>query len=199
MVRKLNTFTVGAVGAVLAASLASAPAQAQQPRGDVYSEGPVDDRYRYTDNQCAGLPFKVKGRIRGYETIYNVPGSDGQAYLGDFRHRFREVWTNPANGRKAFAFARKARFRELRAEHVKGDVWAFITLLSGAPFVVENDRGRVVLANWGRLKLRQVFDTLGDGQPGAEFIRQSIISKRGNWPAWEKDFDFCAVVHRVLD
>ena len=196
MARKLCILVLGAV---LAVSLVSAPAQAQNPRGDVYSEGPVDDRYRYTDDSCKGLPFKVKGRIRGYETVYNVPGSDGQAYLGDFRHRYREVWTNPANGRKAFASAKRARIRELRAEHIKGDVWAFITLISGAPLILENDRGRVVLTEWGRIKLRIVYDTLGDGKPGAEFIRLSVISKRGNWPTFEKDFNFCKVVHRVLD
>ncbi len=196
MMRKLLVLTCGAVlaGSLLAGG---APTQAHQPHRSVYSEGPVDDTYRYTDDGCKGLPFKVKGHVRGYETIYNVPGSDGQAFLQDLRYRYREVWKNPANGRKAFVSG-KARVRETRAEHVRGDVWRFRAVISGAPLVVKNDRGRTVLAEWGSIVFDSVFDTLGDRQPGGELLKETVISKRGNWPTWEEDFDFCRLVERVL-
>ena len=196
MVRKLLVLICGVVlaGPLLAVG---APAEAQPARGDVYSDGPIDDAYKYVDQGCKRLKFQVKGHVRGHETLYNVPGSHGQAFLQDLRWRYHEVWTNPANGRKAFASG-KARVRETRAEHVKGDVWRFRAVISGAPLVVENDRGRTVLAEWGVLVFSSVFDTLGDSQPGGEFIEQTVISSRGNWPTWEEDFDFCALVERVL-
>ena len=38
------------------------------------------------------------------------------------------------------------------------------------------------------------FDTLGDSQPGGDFVSQEVLSARGNWPTWDEDFDFCALV-----
>ncbi len=41
-----------------------------------------------------------------YFINYNVPGSDGQAFLNHNWYRFRDVLTNPANGRKAYISGR---------------------------------------------------------------------------------------------
>ncbi len=196
MVRKLLILICGGIlsGSLLAVV---APAQAHQARPSVYSEGPFEDSYKDTNDECKGLPFTVKGRVRGYETLYNVPGSDGQAFQQDLRYRYREVWKNPANGRKAFVSG-NARVRETRAEHVRGDVWRFRAVISGAPFVVKNDNGRTVLAEWGWLVFDSLFDTLGDSQPGGELLKETVIRQSGNWPTWEEDFDFCHLVERVL-
>jgi hypothetical protein len=194
-----RTLLVAICGVGLAGSLLSVapPAQAAHPHGGIYSEGPADDSYRYVNDECKGLPYKVKGKVRGHEILYNVPGSGGQAFLQDLRYRYHEVWKNPANGRKVFASG-EARVHEIKAERVKGDVWRFLTVLSGAPLVVKNDRDRIVLAEWGRLVFSAVFDTLGDHQPGGDIVSQKVISSRGHWPTWEKDFDFCGFVERVL-
>ena len=189
-------------GVVLAGSLlgtvGAGPGQAQQPRGHVYSSGPYNVPYKFKDKDCKGLTFEVKGRVKGFDVIYNVPGSHGQAFLDDNRSRYREVWTNPANGRKAYVSG-KSRFREVKATHLKGDVWRFRSLTSGAPLVVKNDKGRTVLAEWGVLKLDTTYDTLGDSQPGGEVLDETVVSKRGHWPTWEPDFEFCDIVHKVLD
>jgi hypothetical protein len=196
MVHKLVVLISGAVlgGALLAVG---PPAQAHHPHGDVYSAEHFDNPYAYTDDSCDGLPFDVSGRATGYEVIYNVPESEGQAFLDDNRYQYHEVWTNPANGRKAYVSGR-AHFREVKAEHVDGDVWRFVSVTTGKPFVVKNDKGHTVLAEWGRLVLSSTFDTLGDSQPGGEPLGDEILSARGNWPTWEEDFDFCALVDRVL-
>ncbi len=198
MMRKLLVLICGAglAGSLLGA-VGPSPAQAQQPPGSVYSSGPYNFPYKFKD-KCQGLKFEVKGRSRGYETIYNVPGSGGQAFLDDNRNRYREVWTNKANGRKAYVSG-ESRFREVKATHVKGDVWRFRSLLSGAPFVVKNDKGNVVLAEWGVLVVDTTFDTLGDSQPGGEPLDDEVVSSRGNWPTWDPDFEFCDLVHKVLD
>ncbi len=195
MVRKLLVLICGVVlgGSLLAVV---APAQAQQPRGTVYSSGPYNVPYKFND-KCPGLKFEVKGRAKGYETVHNVPGSDGQAFLADNRNRYREVWTNKATGRKAYVSG-EARFREVKATHVKGDIWRFRSLTSGAPLVVKNDKGRVVLAEWGALVVDTTFDTLGDSQPGGDVLKETVVSQRGNWPTWEPDFEFCDLVNKVL-
>jgi hypothetical protein len=189
-------------GAVLAGSLlggvGASPAQALHPGGDVYRSEHYNVPYKFKDDECKGLPFKVQGRARGFEVIYNVPGSHGQAFLDDNRNRTREVWTNPANGRQAFVRG-KSRFRELEAHHVKGDIWRFRSVTSGAPFVVKNDKRRVVLAEWGALTLDTTYDTLGDSQPGGDILKDAVVRKQGHWPTWEPDFDFCDLVHKVLD
>jgi hypothetical protein len=198
MVRTLLVLVCGVslAGSVLGVAGAGA-AQAVRPRGDVYSSGPYNVPYEFKAKDCKKLPFEVKGRAKGFEVIYNVPGSDGQAFLGDNRNRYREVWTNPANGRQAHVSG-KSRFREVRAEHVEGDVWRFRSVTSGAPFVVKNDKGKVVLAEWGVLVLDSTFDTLGDSEPGGRILDETVVSQRGNWPTWERSFDFCRLVERVL-
>jgi hypothetical protein len=172
-------------------------AQAQQPRGEVYSSSPYDVPYKFKAKDCKVLHFMVKGHVKGFETIYNVPGSDGQAFLDDNRNRYHEVWTNPANGRKAHVSG-KSRFREVEATHVKGDVWRFRSFTSGAPFVVKNDRGRIAFAEWGVLEVDTTYDTQGDSQPGGDVLDETVISSRGHWPTWDPDFEFCDLVQRVL-
>ena len=196
MVRKLIAVVFGLVlvGSLLAVST---PAQAGHKKLEVYSEGPFGGPYEFTNEDCPGLPFEVKGRDRGYEVLYIVPGSDGQAFLLHERYRFREVWTNPANGKKAYVSGHH-KFREVKATHVEGNVWRFLSVLKGKPFVVKNARHKTVLAEWGKLVLSSDFDTLGDSQPGGELVSQTILKSKGNWPTWEEDFDFCALVDRVI-
>ena len=199
MVRKLIALICGAgLAGSLLGVVGASPAQARHPGGTVYNSEHYNFPYKFKEDECEGLTFQVKGRAKGFETIYNVPGSHGQAFLDDNRNRYREVWTNPANGRKAYVSG-KSRFRELKAEHIKGDIWRFRSVTSGAPLTVKNDRGNVVLAEWGALVLDTTYDTLGDGEPGGDVLKETVISKRGHWPTWNPAFDFCNIVHKVLD
>jgi hypothetical protein len=198
MVRRLLTVVIGIVLGLGLLGVGG-PAQAHHPHGDVYSSEHYDEPYEFTDSSCDGLTWVVKGRVKGHITIYNVPGSDGEAYLADDRYRFREVWINPANGRKAYVSG-NTHFREVKATHVEGTIWRFLSVTTGKPFVVKNDKGRTVLAEWGKLVVTQLFDTLGDGAPGAEPAGDpEVVKARGNWPSWEPGFDFCGMAHRVLD
>ena len=104
-------------------SLGAAPAEARQPAGDIYEKGSYNDPYEFEDDSC-GFLFEVKGRSRGFFINYNVPDSDGQAFLNHNWYRFRDVLTNPANGRKAYISGR-GYFREVGARHVEGNIWEF--------------------------------------------------------------------------
>ena len=71
--------------------------------------------------------------------------------------------------------------------------------MSGAPFVVKNDQGRVVLAEWGALVAGARRSTRSaTASRAASRLDQKVISQRGNWPTSEPDFDFCDLVQKVL-
>ena len=180
----------------LLVSLGSAPATATFPRGDIYERGTYDDPYSFVDDEC-GFAFKVKGRTTGHFITYNVPGSDGQAFLAHDWYFFREKLTNPANGKRMY-ISGTGYFREVAARHVEGNLWEFDQIDSGRPFVVRNSKGRIVLIDHGKRESTILFDTLGDSQPGGEFIKDISLKITGSFPSWEPGFDFCRMVRRLI-
>ena len=91
------------------------------------------------------------------------------------------------------------RFTERSATLVEGDIWEFDQVDRGRPFVVKNGRKKIVLADHGKVVLRQVFDTLGDGEPGGEEVDFEVVrTVRGKFPSLEPDFDFCKLAKRLV-
>ena len=86
---------------------------------------------------------------------------------------------------------------ELSAEHVKGDLWRFLTVDEGVPFAVENARHQPVLSNAGRITFRALIDTLGDHEPGGEIKNLYVIDEKGHFPTYV-GFDFCKLARRLL-
>jgi hypothetical protein len=164
--------------------------------GAVYDQGRYNDTYEFEDEEC-GIGFVGQGRNKGFFTIYVAEGSNGQAFLIDDHYSYSEVLTNPANGKKMF-ISGHGRFRELTATHVEGNVFEFIVVDVGTPFVVKDGRGRTVLKDRGKATFRQVFDTLGDSQPGGNELEFEVVSTKGRFPSLSPDFDFCALVSRLI-
>ncbi len=166
-------------------------------RGSVYERASYDDPYTYTDKEC-GFKMKIKGRAWGRSVMYNVPGSDGQAFLLDNRYHFADVVTNPRNGKKMY-ISGHGRFTEKKARHVEGDLWEFIQVDQGRPFTIKNGRHQTVLADHGKVVFRQVIDTLGDSKPGGDEVDFEVLRVvRGNFPSLKRDFDFCALAERLI-
>jgi hypothetical protein len=174
---------------------AGAPAQANGP-GSVYSDDHYDEPYSNVDPHC-GFPWKIAGHASGHRVVYNVVGSHHQAFLEHDHYRWHETWTNLDNGKKAYAHGH-GYFRELSGEHVKGDLWRFLTIDEGVPFAVANAKHQQVLSDSGRITLRALIDTLGDHQPGGEIKNLYVIDKKGHFPTYAKDFDFCHLARRLL-
>lgn len=196
MVRRLFMLILTGLLAGLLVGFLAEPA-ASNGRGSVYERTRYDDPYTYSDKGC-GFRYDVAGRSRGLSVIYNVRGSDGQAFLADNRYRFRDVLTNPRNGRTMYVSGR-GRFKERSAEHVDGDVWEFIQVDKGRPFVVKNARKKIVLADHGKAILRQEFDTLGDSKPGGKEVDFEVLRVvRGKFPSYDEDFDFCRLAKRLI-
>jgi hypothetical protein len=127
--------------------------------------------------------------------IREVPGSDGQAFIGQENFNFRNVHTNPATGAWFLVRGREL-FKEVTARHVEGDIWEFTVHEVGQPFVIEDSNGNVVLRDRGRISIRAVFDTLGDGQPGGILLEEEITGVRGPHPGL--DADFCAIATELI-
>ncbi len=97
MIRRLLVLLVSIALLVFVA----APAEAHSDRGSVYERDRYNDPYSFVDRDC-DFPIRIKGRTWGRFVIYNVKGSDGQAFLIDDRYHFREMLKNPRNGKKMF-------------------------------------------------------------------------------------------------
>lgn len=169
----------------------SAPAQAHaQPvehlHGEVSNSGSSDD---------CGFTIESDFTAEFHVLLREVRESDGQAYLGHENFRFEEVLTNPATG-EWFVIHGVSLFKELSGRQIEGDVWEFTVHEVGLPFVVEDSDGNVVLRDRGRISLRAVFDTLGDGQPGGILLEEEITGVRGPHPAI--DVDFCALATDLI-
>ena len=96
---------------------------------------------------------------------------------------YREVWTNPDTG-QWFVIRGHGLFREIRATQVEGTVYEFVAVEAGQPFVIEDAEGNVIVRDRGVIRHTILFDTLGDGQPGGEFIERDGSSwSTGRTPA----------------
>ena len=172
-----------------------APAQATEA-GSVFSNEHYDEPYSVVDPHC-GFPWKIAGHASGHRVIYNVPGSHHQAFLEHDHYRWHETWTNLDTGKKAYAHGH-GYFRELSAEHVKGDLWRFLTVDEGVPFAVENARHQPVLSDSGRITFQALVDTLGDHDPlSGEVKKLHAIAVVGHFPTYI-GYDYCKIARRLL-
>lgn len=172
------------------------PAQANGPT-TVHDQGYYNQPYSFRFDQCA-VKAEVKGHTRGHFKNYNVAGSHGQAFLAHNWYRFREVWTNPANGRKAYVNGH-GYFREVSATHVRGDLWSFLSVETGVPFHLRASKGgRTLLTDHGRIVKRTLFDTQGDHSPGGEIVREKVLQVQGDFPLSSGRVGICQVVRRAV-
>lgn len=130
----------------------------------------------FTSTDC-GLDVSVDVEFSGVLTIRTVKDSGGQAFLAHNNYETIETITNPANGQQLVIQANGV-FSEQRAEHIEGNIWAFEFLDAGT-FTLSDPEGNRLLRDRGVVKIRQVLDTLGDGQPGGEILSEVLLSIAG--------------------
>ncbi len=136
---------------------------------------------RWTDNgtesfsDCGIDQIDVVRTAHGTFSARQIKSSGGQAWLGHNNYFSFEVFTNPDNGR-SFAIRSKGNFREVRGTQVEGDIWRFEWKDSGATFALYDGDGNLVWRDRGTVSGVDVFDTLGDGQVGGEYISSDITA-----------------------
>ena len=124
--------------------------------------------------------------------------SGGQAFFQLTHFEYRDVFTNPLNGRSLSAEGISIS-NELTATQVAGNVYEFRTIEAGQPFVVRDGAGNVVLRDRGVIRHRLLFDTLGDGTPGGITLDDEIVGIGGPHPGFDQtEEEFCAMVTSLI-
>jgi hypothetical protein len=142
----------------------------------------------FSDTIC-GLGVTIDVEFSGVLVIRTVKDSDGQAFLAHNNYATVETITNPATGNQIIITANGV-FHEQRATHVSGNLWSF-DLQDAGTFTITDLDGNRLLRDRGVVKLRQLFDTLGDSQPGGILITEELLAIHG--PHAEESI-FCGVV-----
>lgn len=159
------------------------PAQA----GGFLERGTYDEPYTDTFRDC-GTRIQVDGRAWGNFAIRDANRTTGgQFFYAHDRYNLSETITDLGTGTQLTATAH-GNFRELQPRVVSedGNVVEFITKNSGAWWTIRDADGNVVLRDRGTITERYVFDTLGDSQPGGDFLDYELVSLRGQFPSWEE-------------
>ena len=147
------------------------------------------DSYSFSYDDC-GFPVDVNGQVSGKDQLRVLPG--GQAFLDLNNQTIREVHTNVDTG-KWFVLRGHSVYHEIRGTQVDGNIYQFTSIEAGQPFVIEDSSGRVVTRDRGVIRETYLFDTLGDGVPGGEFLGDISIAVHGPHPGFAPDFPFCQI------
>ncbi|MEO5662253.1 MAG: hypothetical protein ABIR39_03130 [Nocardioides sp.] len=151
----------------------------------IYERMKWDDSFSDTFDDCGleGLEYDWEGH--GVAIIRTVAGTD-EAYLGSNTFHYAETFTNPANG-KSFTVTGNVRTRETSATHIEGNLWAFTNKDSGGSWVLRNSAGKILFHDAGTVEYTIVWDTLGDGQPSAEYVSDQLDAIHGHF----NEVSFC--------
>jgi hypothetical protein len=165
----------GAAGATLMilATPGAAPAAA-----------PVE-RFRYSGvesgaGEVCGLPIAYESTFSGFTSIRPAPGSD-QAFLAHQNYQFADIVTLDDDDPSTTEFVRveaKVNFRAQRAvplDPAEPNVYVFTAVEAGT-FSMYGTDGSLLLQNPGNVKIRQTFDTGGDGAPGGITLDETGVS-----------------------
>jgi hypothetical protein len=170
---------------------AAVPAQAA-----VFDKGSFTFEDGTTEDMC-GLEVRHDFVVSGHFRTRTGKGDLDQAFFGQSREHFTDTFTNLANGR-SFTVDGRITIMDVKASPLGDNIFEFTFRESGIVVVRDMD-GNVVLRDTGAIWTLQVFDTLGDSQPGGESLDETVLRVSGPHPGFEQDEDtFCATVHDLI-
>jgi hypothetical protein len=179
---------VTTAGVTLALGVCAGPAGAT-----VIHQGADSGTDHFIDDSCG---FELVGDVTFQtRTLLRVDKS-GQAFLEHTIFRATETITNPATG-GFFFIEHRGLYHEIKATQVEGTVYEFVAVEAGQPFVIKDAAGNVVSRDRGVIRHRFLFDTLGDSQPGGNFIVELSDDVHGPHPAFAPDFPFCDIAAQL--
>ena len=173
-----STVRVLVAAAVLAAVVA-APAEAT-----IRERISTESEWSFVED--CGFPVRVTGSGTEEVIIREGTNKDQGAFPVLARFTYRETWTNPATG-QWFVIRGQVVFNEVEATHVEGSIFKFRFVEAGQPVVVEDSNGKVVARSNGSLHGTYLFDTLGDDQPGGEWVADLDFRVAGPHPGLDTD------------
>ena len=144
----------------------------------------------YTIDDCDGFTLDGESSFHGQAHLRADKG--GQAFLVKDTYFFHDVLTNPDTG-KWFVIEGHGVFHETKATLVSGNIYEFVQIEAGQPFAIVDSKGKVVVRDRGMIRHTILFDTLGDGQPGGDFLEETKTVVHGPHPGFADDFPFCDI------
>ena len=161
---------------------------------------PVDGgTFSGTDSGTECGTYSRESTFSGWFTIKDAtPATDGQFFYFEQRVEYADVITNPETG-GFFTVTGRSLFKEGHARLVEGTVFTYDTIEAGQPFVVTDMTGKVVLRDVGLIEVSYLFDSLGDGAPGGQFLEEpQLVRVAGAHPGFEDTFDFCVLADQLI-
>jgi hypothetical protein len=149
------------------------------------------DSFSFDD---CGFTLDVQSAFYGQVLLRVDKG--GEAFLVKDKFWFRDVYTNRET-KQWFVVRGNALFHEIKATQVSGTIYEFVAVEAGQPFVLEDSAGNIIVRDRGVIRHTALFDTLGDGQPGARFIAETDTDVHGPHPGFADDFPFCAIAAQL--
>jgi hypothetical protein len=182
--RTLRRTAVASVIAVIATLMFGTSASATVISHQHFS---FNESFSYDD---CGFTVDVNAQVSGHEQLRVLRG--GQAFLQLTRVSFREVHTNTETG-NWFVLRGNELKLDIRGTQIEGNIYEFTSIEAGQPFVIEDSSGNVVVRDSGMIRQTFLFDTLGDGVPGGEFLGVTSTVVHGPHPGFADDFPFCEI------
>jgi hypothetical protein len=148
--------------------------------------------------EICGIDLVRESTFSGSYRVRLDKASDGQAFFQRLNLQYRDVFTNPINGRSMTFEGRSVR-NEISATKVQDDVYAFTEIEAGQPFTVRDGAGNVVQRDRGVIRHHILFDTLGDGAPGGVQLDDQVVGVGGPHPGLDQsDANFCAMIDALV-
>jgi hypothetical protein len=118
-------------------------------------------------------------------------GNLAGAFFGHDVFSYTETFTNitplSSSEGKFFTISGSYLNQDVRATHVEGAIFEFVTHQVGQPYVVRNMAGRAVLRDRGALTFTYLFDTGGDNVPGGTTTQDLSVRISGPHPGFFLD------------
>ena len=183
---------------VLLASLAIGPIVGAPAQATVVDRGAFAGSETGVADELCGIALVRDSAFSGSFQVRVNKASDRRAFFQRLNFEYRDVFTNPLNGR-SLTFEGKSLTNELTATQVQGNIYAYTAIEAGQPFTVRDAAGNVVLRDRGVIRHRVFFDTLGDSTPGGITLDDTTVGVTGPHPGLDQsEEDFCAMVEALV-
>ena len=147
-----------------------------------------------------GLDIRYHEDYEGTFAIRAGKGLDAGAFFVRDNFGFVGTWTNATEGSDAegkfLTYSGNYSVHDLRATHVEGTIFEFVTHEVGQRFAVRDMDGNVVIRDRAHRPTPTSSMTEGDDGPGGTFVADIDFRVSGPHPG--QDVDFCAIVVSLI-
>lgn len=190
---------VGALAATLTlVAMAAAPAGASAAAkgGDYYTPPTPYHNVGNFDPGCRNVNVKVHYDYEGVYSDKNAAGTHGQAFLHKDDFDFTETWKLKGSGEVLLTIGGSLVYEEVSAKRVAkkdvprrlipkkglvGPIYRFTATETGRQ-TARDAEGKVLVANYGKVVFKQLFDTKGDSKPGGRELSFRVAKVVGPHP-----------------